>query len=231
MAIETAKQIESEENLELVGIYSHLARSDEPGSDFSQNQLSLYNELLEKLNEIGISPSINHFENSGGVLNLENVEFGMVRVGITLYGHHPTPDLQDDINLIQVMTLKSKVVQIREIEKGTPVSYGGTWVSEESTSIATVPIGYADGIHRALSNNMDVLIGGDRYSVVGRVTMDMIMVDIGDARIDIGDEVVIYGKQAEEMITIAEVAQKLDTISYEITCAVSKRVPRIYVNK
>jgi len=153
----------------------------------------------------------------------------MVRVGIALYGHNPNPLRQKEDDLLQVMTLKSTISQIRTVTEGTAVSYGGTWIAGEQTRLATIPVGYADGIDRSLSGKMEVLISGKRFSVVGRITMDMMMADIGNSVVKVGDEVVVYGSQGTESISISEVALKLNKISYELTCSISVRVPRVYI--
>ncbi|TFB12163.1 alanine racemase [Candidatus Marinimicrobia bacterium MT.SAG.3] len=230
-AVETAKKIAEQEQLVFAGIYSHLSSSDDLDQTFTDNQYEKFMNIVDAVKKEGINPGLTHISNSGGLLGDSSRTFDMVRPGIALYGHHPNPGRQDEKELIQVMTLKSTVSQLRKIEKESPVSYGQRWRAKEKTIIATIPIGYADGISRLLSNNMEVLIGGKRYPVVGTITMDMIMVDVGNSDVKIGDEVVIYGNQESESIRIADVALKLNTISYEITCLISKRVPRIYVNK
>ena len=230
-AIETAAMIAEQKQLAFTGIYSHLSSSDDLDQTFTKNQNEKFIECIETINERGINSGLTHINNSGGLLGNSSGRFDMVRPGIGLYGYHPNPGRQDEEELIQVITLKSTVSLLRQIEKDTPVSYGQTWIAKEKTKIATIPIGYADGINRSLSNNMEVLIGGNKYPVVGNITMDMIMANVGNSDLKVGDEVIIYGNQESESIRIADVALKLKTISYELTCSISKRVPRIYVNK
>ena len=230
-ATETAAMIAEKKQLVFTGIYSHLSSSDDLDQTFTKNQYDKFIDSVGTIKERGINPGLIHISNSGGLLGTSSDSFDLVRPGIGLYGYHPNPGRQDEEELIQVMTLKSTVSLLRQIEKDTPVSYGQTWIAKEKTNIATIPIGYADGIHRSLSNNMEVLIGGKKYPVVGIITMDMIMADVGNSDVKVGDEVVIYGNQESESIRIADVALNLKTISYELICSISKRVPRIYVNK
>lgn len=229
-AVETAEKLSEEKELEFAGLYSHLSSSDDIDSDASINQIKDYNEIINILEGKNIEYGLRHLANSGGLLNVPDSIFDMVRLGISLYGHNPNPQQQSEDKLIQVMTLKSTVSMVRTVDEGMSVSYGGSWTAKQKTKIATIPIGYADGINRLLSNDMEVLIGGDRFPVVGMVTMDMIMADVGSANIEKGDEVVIYGSQGNQTISISEIAKRLNTIPYEISCAVSGRIPRIYVN-
>lgn len=231
IAVETAEMIAEQELLLFTGIYSHLSSSDSLDQNFTKDQNDKFIDIIETIKDRGINPGLVHINNSGGLLGTSSNAFDMARPGIGLYGFHPDPGRQDEEELMQVMTLKSTVSLLRQIEKGSSVSYGQTWIAKEKTKIATIPIGYADGINRLLSNNMEVLIKGKRYPVVGNITMDMIMADVSNSDLEVGDEVVIYGNQESESIRIADVALKLKTISYELTCSISNRVPRIYVNK
>jgi len=229
-AAETAEKISTERKLVFAGLYSHLSSSDADDSGASKSQIRDYTEIINTLERKKIRYGLLHLANSGGLLNVPESIFDMVRLGISLYGHNPNPLRQSKDKLIQVMTLKSTVTMVREVDEGMSVSYGRTWIANRKTKIATIPIGYADGVNRRLSNDMDVLIKGKRFPVVGQITMDMLMADVGSSNVDKGDEVVIYGTQGDETITISEIAQRLNTIPYEITCSVSNRVPRIYVN-
>jgi len=220
------------------GVMTHLANAAEP--EFTSKQTRVFLEckkLIEaKLGEIETW----HIANSTAIMRGEPVVIPgakrcLVRPGIALYGAmndtpHPDPLPQGErVSLVPVMGLESKVALLKHIPAGTPVSYGCTFVAKRPTYIAIVPIGYADGYPLALSNNADVLIGGRRVPVVGRVTMDMIMVDVTDLpKVSVGDEVVLLGRQGSESISVEELAKKCDTISYEIFCGISKRMPRIY---
>ena len=215
-AVETAEKLSAVKELEFSGLYSHLSTSDDIDSDTSKFQIKDYNEIIDILERKKINYGLRHLANSGGLLNYPESVFDMVRLGISLYGHNPNPHQQSEDNLIQVMTLKSTVVMVRDVDEGMSVSYGRSWIAKQKTRIATIPIGYADGINRQLSNDMEVLIGGNRHPVVGRVTMDMIMADVGSSNIEKGDEEVIYGTQGNQTITISAIAQCLKQIPYVV---------------
>lgn len=170
-----------------------------------------------------------HMANSGAVLDIPESRFNAVRPGILMYGHYPSTETTRWITPRQVMTLKTFVAHTRKIPADFPVSYGRRWISKSPTTIAVLPIGYADGIRRDLTNKGEVLIKGKRYPMVGRVTMDHIMIDVDKDPVTPGDEVIIWGKGVQDSIQLLDVAEKLGTITYELTCGVSKRVQRIYV--
>ena len=229
-AYEIAEKISTDKELIFGGLYSHLTSSDESDFAMTKRQIKDYIEIIDNLKGNNINFGLLHLANSGGLLTVPDSIFDMVRLGISLYGYNPNPFQRNEDKLIQVMTLKSTVTMVRDVDEGMSVSYGRKWIAKRNTKIATIPIGYADGINRLLSNDMEVLIKGDRFPIVGIVTMDMIMADVGSANINNGDEVVIYGTQGDEIITISDIAQRLNTIQYEICCSESNRIPRIYVN-
>ena len=214
------------------GVMTHLANAAD--AEFASKQARVFLEckkLIEaKLGEIETW----HIANSTAIIRGEPVVIPgakrcLARPGIALYGSTNGISLPKSITLKPVMGLESKVALLKHIPAGTPVSYGCTFIAKRPTYIAIVPIGYADGYPLALSGKAEVLIGGRRVPVVGRVTMDMIMVDVTDLpKVSVGDEVVLLGRQGNESINVEEVAQKCDTISYEIFCGISKRMPRIY---
>lgn len=213
------------------GLYSHFSTSDETDKTYANLQFSRFQDILSRLEEKGERPAIIHMANSGAVLDLPESTFDAVRPGILLYGHYPSSETSRSIKIRQVMTLKTFVAHIRKIPADFPVSYGRKWTSEKPTTIAVLPIGYADGIQRSLSNIGEVLIQGKRYPLVGRVTMDHIMIDVGDDPISPGDPVVIWGEEPQGVIQALDVAQSIGTIPYELTCGVSSRVKRVYVGK
>lgn len=222
-------KIKSLKNIELVGIYSHLAVSEEIDSDYTKLQLERFEQIKNDAEEVGVEPEFFHIANSGGLVNNENSVFNLVRTGLMLYGISPVQEKEENFGLKPVMTFKSKVVFLKEVEKGEGISYGLTFYTKEKTKIATIPVGYGDGYTRLLSNKSEVLIRGKRFPVVGTICMDQFMVDVGlDSEIQIGDEVVLYGKQGDEEITIQEIADLAGTIPYEITCWLARRVPRVY---
>lgn len=213
------------------GLYSHFSTSDETDKNYANIQLSRFKIILSQLNAKGKTPPIIHMANSGAVLDLPESRFDAVRPGILLYGHYPSPETSRSIAVKQVMTLKTFVAHIRKIPANFPVSYGRKWTSEKPTTIAVLPIGYADGIRRSLTNKGEVLIKGKRYPMVGRVTMDHIMIDVGDDPVNPGDPVIVWGEGPRDAIQLLDVAQSIGTIPYELTCGVSRRVKRIYIGE
>ena len=216
-------------NIEVEGILSHFSRSDEDGGTFSSEQWKKFKMGLRAAEEQGIEFKYFHIANSGNLAAFPYYSGNLVRPGIMLYGSYPSSSLQGVIELRPVMTLKTRIHFLKTVPPGTNVSYGGTFITQRETRIATLPMGYADGYSRQLSNRGEVLIRGNRASVIGRVTMDYLMVDVTDIPgVKTGDEVVLLGKQGGERITAEEIAEKIHTISYEVFCLVGKRVPRLY---
>jgi alanine racemase len=211
------------------GLYSHFSTSDERDKTYANLQLSRFQDILCQVKEKGKMPPVIHMANSGAVLDLPESRFDAVRPGILLYGHYPSSETSRSIDIRQVMTLKTFVAHIRKIPADFPVSYGRRWISEKPTTIAVLPIGYADGIRRSLTNKAQVSIHGKRYPLVGRVTMDHIMIDVGDDPINPGDPVMVWGEGENDSIEILDVARSIGTIPYELTCGVSARVQRVYV--
>lgn len=210
------------------GIYSHFSTADERDKTFADLQLSRFKEVLSRLRRLDIKPAMIHMANSGAILDIPESYFDGVRPGILMYGHYPSSETSRSIKPRQVMTLKTVVAHVRSIPAEHPISYGRRWATERATRIAVLPIGYADGISRRLTNQGEVLIQGKRYPMVGTVTMDHIMINVDDDPINPGDEVIIWGDSQQDTIQVAEVAEKIGTIPYELTCGVSKRVKRIY---
>ena len=210
------------------GLYSHFSTSDEKDKRYANLQLNRFQEILSSIKEKTTPPSMIHMANSGAILDLPESYFDAVRPGIALYGHYPSSETSRSIALKQVMTLKTRVAHIRKIPAGFSVSYGRRWTAKKPTTIAVLPFGYADGVRRALTNIGEVLIQDKRYPIVGTVTMDHIMVDVEHDPIKTGDEAIIWGNGANGIIQVLEVAEKVGTIPYELTCGVSKRVKRVY---
>ncbi|NUM81772.1 alanine racemase [bacterium] len=217
-------------NIEIVGIYSHFATADDEDKSFAYTQLHRFTDVLDTLKKNGLDIPLKHMANSGAVSDIENSVMDMVRPGVVLYGMLPSPHVKNNLLLKPVMTLKSKVVFMKRVKAGTGISYGLKYYTKNETNIVTVPIGYGDGYSRLLTNKADVLIRGKRYPVVGAVCMDQLMVDVGDDRIHIGDEVILIGKTEGEEITANEIAAKMGTIPYEVTCMINARVPRVYIH-
>lgn len=227
-AVEFVKRVAQMKNIEIVGIYSHFATADEGDKSFTLTQLERFETILYELKKSGIEIPIKHIANSGAIADVDRSVFDMVRPGIAVYGIYPSGQVSTGMNLKPVLSLRSKVVFIKRVPKNTGISYGLKYYTENDSNIVTVPIGYGDGYSRLLTNKGEVLIRGKRYPVVGAVCMDQLMVNVGDDRVEIGDEVVLIGQAANEEITATELADKIGTIPYEITCMINARVPRFY---
>jgi alanine racemase len=212
------------------GLYSHFATADEADKTYAREQLDRFKILQRKVQDHHRQPLIIHMANSGAILDMPESHFDACRSGIMLYGHYPSTQTSQSIPLKQVMTLKTVVAQIRRLPAGHSVSYGRRWKTERETTIAVLPIGYADGIRRHLTNRLQVLINGRRYPAVGAITMDQTMVDMGDDPVTIGDEVLIWGDADHGSIQVLDVAESMGSIPYEMTCGVSRRVPRVIVD-
>jgi alanine racemase len=211
------------------GIYTHFSTSDEKDKSYAGFQLSRFRELLAMLAGLAGGPRIAHMAASGAILDLPDSYFNAVRPGILMYGHYPSKEISRSIQPRQVMSLKTYVAHLREMPGGYPVSYGRRWITPGRTRIAVLPIGYADGLSRRFTNNGEVLIRGRRYPIVGTVTMDYIMVNVANGPVAVGDEVLLWGESPDGVIEAIDVAERIGTIPYELTCAVSGRVPRVYV--
>ncbi len=219
-------------NLEPEGVYTHFAVSDELEKDaYTRIQFRAFKDAIEKIETAsGVHFKIRHCANSGAVINYPEMYLDMVRPGIALYGMYPGHET-GGIRLAPVMELKSRIVAVNEHEAGDCISYGCTFTADRKMKIAVLPIGYADGLHRALSNKIDVLVHGKRCRQIGRICMDMCMVDVTDIPdVKTGDVATIFGHDGEEAISAKEVAEKAGTISYEVFCALTKRIPRVYTS-
>lgn len=218
--------------LDAEGIFTHLAVSDEPGGEaYTRLQFQRFVRTIEALEKTtGHHFAIKHCANSGAMVNYREFCLDMVRPGIATYGMYPGPD-KGGLDLRPAMQLRSRIAAITEHAAGETISYGRTFTAEAPMRIAVLPIGYADGLHRVLSNQIDVLIRGQRAKQVGRICMDMCMVDITHIpACRVGDVATIFGRDGDAFIPVEEQAEKAGTISYEMVCAVSKRVPRVYVD-
>lgn len=218
------KKISSLPGLELEGVFTHFAKAEDPNDNFTLDQFQKFQQVISKVKHIPIK----HSANSAAVLYHSETHLDMVRVGLMMYGLYPLGSSRRLIKLKPALSFKSRVTYLKKIPSGTPISYGCTYSTPSETTVATIPVGYADGFSRRLSNRGQVIIRGKRYPVVGRVTMDLTMVNVGDARVEVGDEVVLIGEQNGQAISADEVAGLEDTISYEVVCGIGKRVPRIY---
>jgi alanine racemase len=229
-ALDIALQIQSHRELRLAGTCTHLAVADEPGNPYSGEQLGRFTRLLDTLRANDVEPGVVHAANTAAALALPAARYDLVRVGIGVYGIHPAPELAGAVALRPALAVKAQVSFVKDLPPGARVSYGLRYELPCASRVATVPIGYADGVPRALGHrDGDVLIRGRRCRIAGTITMDQLMVDVGDAPVEVGDEVVLLGTQGNEQITAGEWAHRLDTIPYEIVCQIGPRVPRRYI--
>lgn len=211
------------------GIFTHFATADEKDKTFTLKQKAGFDLFYENLNGKGVKIPIRHVANSAAIMDFSDFNYEMVRSGIVTYGLYPSSEvIKSNLELTPAMSLKSHISHIKTVPKGTPISYGATYKTESEATIATVPVGYADGYPRHLSNCGRVLINGKSAQIVGRICMDQFMVDISGIFAKVGDEVILMGKSGEEEITADEIAEKAGTINYEIICGIGKRVPRVY---
>ncbi|MFC5407102.1 alanine racemase [Cohnella soli] len=217
--------------IELEGIFTHFANADNEDEVYTRMQLSRFVDMIADLEKRGIRFPVKHCCNSAATLKFPDMHMDMVRVGIALYGLSPfSQERCTPLPLIPAMELKTRIVALRSVPQGTSVSYGRRYTTEEDSLIATLPIGYADGYSRQLSNNGTVLVHGSAAPVVGTVCMDQIMIDVtGIPGVRVGDEVVLFGASEGGAVSIDAVAGNLRSINYEVVCKVGKRVPRIYV--
>lgn len=222
--------INQSENLSFTGIFTHFACADEKDGVMVKIQRERFEKAKDLFKESGITLSVTHLSNSAGLINHEKKDNEFCRPGIALYGCRPDPKIESSVEFKEIMSLKSRVAMIKTIEPNDTVSYGANFVASEKTVIATVSAGYAHGIPRVLADKMAVIIRGRKFPVVGNITMDYIMVDVGlNSGVAAGDEVVIIGKQGEESITADEIALCSNTIGYEILCSLGRNKEKKYL--
>lgn len=218
-------------NIEIEGIFTHFSTADEADDNYTRQQCSIFYGFLKELQEVGIEFPIVHAANSAAIISHPETYLNMVRAGIALYGFYPSKEtFIEKLNLIPAMSLKTQVVHVKELPKGQPIGYNRKYITAKQTKIATIPIGYADGYSRGLSNKGRVLIRGEYAPVIGSICMDQFMVDVTHIKyVNVGDEVVVFGQQQEKHILVEEIASLIGTINYEIICMIGKRVPRVYI--
>lgn len=225
------KNISMLPNVEIIGLFTHFACSDEFDKEYTMEQIQKYNIFNELLKELGVNIPIKHLSNSAAVIDLPIIHCNAVRPGIILYGYYPSDEvMKDKVKVKPVMSLKANIIHIKTVPEGEFISYGRTFKTERESIIATLPIGYADGFTRLLFQKAKVIVNGKLAPVVGRICMDQCMIDItGIDGVNIGDEVILIGEdEYNNVITADDIAKQIGTISYEIVCAISKRVPRVY---
>ena len=217
--------------VEVEGIYSHFANADAADLASARLQLERFNKVLAFYEQRGLPhPRLRHMANSGGILQLPESHFEMVRAGIVLYGVYPSNEVAHTIEVQPALSWKSRVVYFKVVQPGHPVSYGSTWQSDKMTRVVTIPVGYGDGYFRTASERAEVIIRGKRYPVVGRICMDQLMVNIGWETAYNNDEVILLGEDSESGVGIAceDIAQWAGTIPYEVLTNINTRVPRLY---
>jgi alanine racemase len=228
-AVARAKAVLACPELELAAVWTHCPVADEPDHEFTPRQAARFAAVLDELRAAGIDPPLVHAANSAATLAHPALHHDLVRPGIAVYGLDPSPALSGSMALTPALSLKARVAHVQVVPAGEAVSYGLRRPMPVDTVVATVPVGYADGVPRGLSDEGVVLIGGKRRPLAGSVTMDQLMVACGTDEVAVGDEVVLLGRQGSESVTVQEWADILGTIVYEVTCGISLRVPRVYV--
>jgi alanine racemase len=228
-AVELAAHVVNRPELRLAGVCTHFAVADEPGNAYTDAQQRTFERVLDKVRSDQLPTGVVHACNTAAAVGVPGARYDMVRIGIGIYGIAPSAALAGAVDLVPAMAVKARVSYVQTLPAGARLSYGLRYETSRSTRIATVPIGYADGVPRELSHHGgEVLIGGRRHPIAGTVTMDQLMVDVGDQAVDVGDEVVLIGRQGDERITAEEWADRMHTIAYTVVCGVGPRVPRRY---
>jgi alanine racemase len=224
-----ADRIAADDALELAGFMTHFATADEPGDEFFGTQLERFRSFLNQVREAHPRALV-HAANSAAVFREPDSHFEMARCGIAVYGLDPFHEDASERGLEPALALESYVAAVKPFAPGDSAGYGRTWVAERPTRVGTLPLGYGDGWRRALSNRAEVLIGGRRHPLVGTVSMDNVTVDLGpDTEVQPGEPAVLIGSQLGERISAEEVARRMDTINYEVTCGIARRVPRVHL--
>ena len=213
--------------INIEGLFSHFSTSDEKDDTYTRLQFKRFMAVADELKARGLDIPIKHICNSAGVMMYPEMHLDMVRPGVILYGMYPSDEVdKSKLDLIPAMTLKSRISYVKEVESGRGVSYGKEYITDRTTKIATVPIGYADGYLRKIAKHGKMIVHGVKVPIIGRICMDQCMIDVTDVHnIERGDEVIIFGREG---VTIDDVAKWCETINYEISCTISKRIPRIY---
>ncbi|MDI2126849.1 alanine racemase [Yinghuangia seranimata] len=229
--VEAALKAQADGLVQVVGLWSHFACADEPEHPSVRIQLAAFHEAVALAEQWGVTPEVRHMANSPATLLLPESHFDLVRCGLATYGVSPIPDLATpaELGLRPVMTLVASLAGVKQVPAGHGVSYGHTWYTERDTNLGLVPVGYADGVPRHAGNAGPVLVGGHRRTVVGRVAMDQVVVDLGDDTPLPGDEVVLFGPGDRGEPTAEDWARAAGTIAYEIVTRIGSRVPRVYL--
>jgi alanine racemase len=227
-AVDFINKLNHNESFMIDGTYTHFSTSDERNKSFANLQLKRFQQILDVLKKKNVNYGLAHAANSGAILDMPEAYFDMVRPGVSLYGNYPSLETSESIKLFPVLQLISHVASVKNIDKGESVSYGRKFIAKKKLKIISAPVGYADGFSRSFTNRFKAIIKGKYYNQVGTVTMDRIMFNVNDDNIKVGDEVILLGKKNKLKITAWDWSKMLNTIPYEITCGISKRVRRVY---
>lgn len=229
-SLETIRKIASLKGIHIDGVFSHFAKADETDESSVKSQIERFDKFTGLLEEEGIHIPVKHMSNSAGMIEYPQAEYDMVRCGIVTYGIYPSKEVNHNtFNLLPAMELKSHVIYIKDVDEGTGISYGSTFVTKKRTRVATIPIGYGDGYSRNMSNTGKVIIRGQYAPIIGRICMDYFMVDVTDIKdVSQGDVVTLLGRDGECEISVETLAEWSHSFSYEMICTVGKRIPRVY---
>lgn len=230
-SLDAIERISKMKNVDMEGIFTHFAKADETDKTFTELQINRFLKMRDALQQRDVTFAYEHCANSAAIIDVPQADMNLVRAGISTYGLYPSEEVdKTQLRLKPAMSLKSHVAFVKEIEKGTPVSYGGTFVAEHKMRVATIPVGYADGYPRSLSNQGYVLIRGKRAPIIGRICMDQFMVDVTEIEgVSFGDKVTMIGTDGNETITVEMLGDMSGRFNYEFICDLGKRIPRVYV--
>ena len=232
--LDFVKKVKALKNIEIEGIFTHFSVADEKDKTYTEEQFRKFMGVLSALEKEGIKIPVKHVGNSATLLDFPHMWLDLVRPGISIYGLYPSTEVRKTVKLIPAHSFKTRIVFLKELSAGEYISYGRTYTTtKRRTKVASLPVGYADGYNRLLSNQGEVLVRGRRFPVIGRVCMDQCMIDVTNlSQVKIGDEVVLWGRQGEEEITVEEIAEKIGTINYEIVhMPDKKRVPKLFIKE
>ena len=229
-SVKEIKQITLLDGIIIEGLFTHFSRADETDKSATEKQLQKFLAFTDMIEREGISIPIKHASNSAGTIDHEKAEFNMVRCGIAAYGIYPSEEVsRSEVQLIPAMELITHVIYVKEVDAGVGISYGATYITERRTRVATIPVGYADGYSRNLSNTGKVIIHGQYAPIIGRICMDQFMVDVTDIDgVKQGDRVTLLGRDGDSYISVEELATWSHSFPYELVCNVGKRIPRVY---
>lgn len=232
-SVEEVYKISKLPNIVIEGLFSHFSAADERNKEYTSMQFTKYNWFYDRLKEKDININMRHIANSAAIIDLPETHFEAVRPGIILYGYYPSNEVcKEKIDLKPVMSLKTNIVHIKKVPPGEYISYGRKFQTSKESIIATLPVGYADGYTRLLFNKAKVIVDAKLVPVIGRICMDQCMIDVTEVEgVKVGDEVILMGEQNGIKFTADDIAELLGTINYEVTCMISKRVPRVYVRQ